>query len=125
MLDAEGITKITDLTEAQRMKTNQIEREAEKTIKKQNVEAREAILALERQQSEAEAVQQREVEIIRAREMAEIEKVQFEEHKRSEEAKIAADQEIGVQRENAQREKEVAAKNRERAIAVETERVEK
>jgi phosphate transport system substrate-binding protein len=41
------------------MKSNEIEREAQKTIKKQDVEAREAILALERQQCEAEARQAR------------------------------------------------------------------
>ena len=125
ILDSEGIRKITNLTEEQRKQTNLIKRDAEKTIKKQDVEAKEAILALEKVQSEAEAIQEREVEIIRAREKAEIEKVQFEEHKRSEEAKIAADQEIGVQRENAMRETEIAGKNRERAIAVEAERVEK
>ena len=50
ILDSEGIRKITNLTEEQRKKTNLIKREAEKTIKKQDVEAKEAILALEKQQ---------------------------------------------------------------------------
>ena len=48
ILDSEGIRKITNLTEEQRKKTNLIKREAEKTIKKQDVEAKEAILALEK-----------------------------------------------------------------------------
>lgn len=125
ILDSEGIRKITELTSVKKVAANQIQRDAEKTIKKQDVEAREAILALERQQEEAEAIQHRDVEVVRARESAEIEKVQFEENKRSQEARIQAEQELGIQRENAQREVEVAQKNRERAIAVENERVEK
>ena len=54
IMDAEGIKKITDLTAREHILSNDITREKEKTIKKQDVEAREAILALERQQVEAE-----------------------------------------------------------------------
>ena len=125
ILDAQGRKKIIDLTSEEQVKANLIQRDAEKTIKKQDVEAREAILALERQEEEAIAVQNRDVSIVQAREQAEVEKVQFEEHRRSEEAKIQADQELGIARENAQREIEVAEQNRLRAIAVEEERVTK
>lgn len=125
ILDSEGRKKIIDLTTQQRVKANEIQREGEKVIKKQDVEAREALLALERQQAEAEAKQAREIATTRAREQAEQAKVQFEEHKRAEEARLAAEQEIGIVRENAQREIEVAAKNREGAVAVEAERIEK
>jgi uncharacterized membrane protein YqiK len=125
ILDSEGRKKIIDLTTQQRVKANEIQREGEKVIKKQDVEAREALLALERQQAEAEAKQQREIATTRAREQAEQAKVQFEEHKRAEEARLSAEQEIGIVRENAQREVEVAAKNREGAVAVEVERIEK
>jgi uncharacterized membrane protein YqiK len=125
ILDSEGRKKIIDLTTQQRIKANEIEREGQKVIKKQDVEAREAILALERQQAEAEAKQQREIATVRAREQAEQARVQFEEHKRAEEARLGAEQEIGIVRENAQREVEVAAKNREGAVAVEAERIEK
>ena len=52
ILDAEGIKKITDLTAREAIQANDIEREKEKAITKQDVEAREAILALERQQVE-------------------------------------------------------------------------
>ena len=60
ILDADGIKKITDLTAKQQMLANDIRREKEKVITKQDVEAREAILELERQQKEAEAKQARE-----------------------------------------------------------------
>ncbi|TVR15178.1 MAG: hypothetical protein EA401_03195 [Planctomycetota bacterium] len=125
ILDAQGRRKIIDLTTVQKVAANDIEKEGQKSIKKQDVEAREAILALERQEADAEAKQQREVAVVAARERAEIEKVQFEERYRSEQASIEAEQKLGIDRENSQREVEVAAKNRERAIAVEEERVKK
>ncbi|TVR42226.1 MAG: flotillin family protein [Planctomycetota bacterium] len=125
ILDAQGRRKIIDLTTNQRVHANEIQREGEKALKKQDVEAREAILALERQEADAVAKQQREVAVVAARETAEIEKVQFEEKYRSDQANIEAEQKLGIDRENAQREVEVAAKNRERVIAVEEERVEK
>ena len=46
ILDAEGIKKITELTAAQNVKSNLIKRDEEKTIRKQDVEAREAILRI-------------------------------------------------------------------------------
>jgi uncharacterized membrane protein YqiK len=53
ILDAEGIKKITDLTAREHVLANNITREKEKTIKKQDVEAQETILELERQRVEA------------------------------------------------------------------------
>ncbi len=125
ILDSEGRKKIIDLTTQQRIKANEIQREGEKIIKKQDVETREVLLALERQQAEAEAKQRREIATTQARETAEQQKVQFEEHKRAEEARLSTEQELGILRENSQREVEVAAKNREGAVAVEGERIEK
>ncbi|MFW5828633.1 MAG: hypothetical protein ACOCXA_00080 [Planctomycetota bacterium] len=125
ILDAQGRRKIIELTADQRMQANEIERNAEKTIKKQDVEAREAILALERQQADAEAVQEREIANTRAREQAEMDRVTAEENHRAEDARIKAEQEIGIARQNSQREIEVAEQNRQRAVLVEKERVEK
>ena len=79
ILDAEGIKKITELTATQKIKANFIRREEEKTIKEQDVEAREAILEYERQLAEKEQRQRREIANITAREQAEIEKVNEEE----------------------------------------------
>ena len=55
ILDAEGIRKITELTAAQNVITNELERNEQLAITKKNVETREAMLALERQQADAEA----------------------------------------------------------------------
>jgi len=123
ILDAEGIKKITELTAIQNIKTNMFERDEELAIKKKNVEATEALLALERQQADAEARQEREIASIQAREEAETIKVQQEEHKKAEETVISVDRDLAIQRENQQREIEVAEQNRQRAVVIEVEKV--
>jgi flotillin len=125
VLDAEGIKKITELTAHEQVRANLIRREREKTITKQDVEAREAILALERQQREAEEKQKREIAEIEARQQAEAEIVAQQERQRSELARISTDEDIAVADENRLRAIIVAQKNKERTDAVETERVEK
>jgi flotillin len=125
VLDAEGIKKITDLTARESTLANQITREKEMTLKKQDVEAREAILALERQQVDAEEKQEREIAEITARQEAEAAVVKEQERQRSELARIGADEEIAIAEENRMRAVIVAAKSKERTDAVETERVER
>ncbi|MGE8295607.1 MAG: hypothetical protein ACN6PH_08685 [Pseudomonas sp.] len=123
ILDAEGIRKITELTAAQNVITNELERNEELAIKKKNVETREATLALERQQADAEARQKREIETIRAREEAETLKVREEERLKAEQARIQTQQELDIRAENHQREVEVAQQNRQRAVVIEIEKV--
>jgi flotillin len=123
ILDAQGIKKITELTAAQAKLSNHIQRDKEKVIKQQDVEAREAILELERQLSETEAKQKREVESVRAREQAETMKVQEEERQKAERARIAAQEEIDVATQNKDRQVLVAQRNKERTDVVEVERV--
>ncbi len=125
ILDADGIKKITDLTAKQAVLANDIEREKQKIIKKQDVEAKETILQLEKQQAEAEQTQAREIAEITARQTAEAMKVQQEERLKAEKARIMSDEEIAIAEENRQRQIIVAAKNKERTTAVETERVKK
>ncbi len=123
ILDAEGIKKITELTAAQNVRTNVLERDEELAIKKKNVETVEAMLELERQQSDAEAKQEREIATIRAREEAETKKVQEEERRKAEATTIQVEQDLQVQTENQKREIEVAEQNRQRAVAIEEEKV--
>ena len=125
ILDSEGIKKITELTVAQNIKSNLIRREEEKIIKKQNVEAREAILELERQLAEKEEKQKREIENIKSREGAEIQKVREEERLRAETVRISTEESLAIQEENKLRQIIIADKNKQRTFAVETERVEK
>jgi uncharacterized membrane protein YqiK len=92
ILDSEGIKKITELTAAQNVKSNLIMREEEKTIRKQDVEAREAILELDKQLAEKEEQQKREVANIKSREEASILKVAEEERLKSESARISTEE---------------------------------
>lgn len=125
ILDSEGIKKITELTAQQNMNANLIRREEEKVIKKQDVEAREAILELERQLSEKEERQKREIDNIKAREEAEILKVREEERLKAQTVRIQTEEQLAVQEENKLRQIIIAEKNKQRTDAVETERVEK
>lgn len=125
ILDSEGIKKITELTAAQNIKSNLIMREEEKTIRKQDVEAREAILELDKQLAEKEEQQKREVANIKSREEASILKVAEEERLKSESARISTEEKLQVAEENMQRQVIVAEKNKQRTEAVEAERVEK
>jgi uncharacterized membrane protein YqiK len=125
ILDSEGIKKITDLTAAQNIKANLIRREEEKVIKKQNVEAREVILELERQLAEKEEKQKREIDNVRAREEAEIRKVREEERLKAESVRISTEESLAIQEENKLRQIIIAEKNKQRTEAVEAERVAK
>jgi len=125
ILDAEGIKKITELTATQAKLANYIARDKEKVIKKQDVETQEAILELNRQLAEATEKQKREVASIKAREEAEAAKIQQENRLKSEQARIATEEEVAIAEENKNRQIIVAQKNKERTSAVETERVEK
>jgi len=125
ILDAEGIKKITDLTAQQAVLSNQITRDKEKTIVKQDVGAREAILELEKQLAEAEEKQKKEVLNIKSRQEADAKIVSQEERLKSETARIQSDEEIMVAEENKERQIIVAQKAKESTERVETERVEK
>ncbi|WP_244610002.1 flotillin family protein [Lampropedia puyangensis] len=123
ILDAEGIRKITELTAAQNVVTNELERNEEMAITKKNVETKEALLALQRQQADAEARQKREIATIQAREEAETKKVQEEERLKAENARIATQEQVDIREENRLREVEVAQQNRQRAVVIEVEKV--
>ncbi len=123
ILDARGIRKITEITANQAVFTNELRRDAEKNTRKKDVETREAILELDRQQADAEAKQAREIATVLAREQAETAKVQSEETKKAELARIKLEEEVSINEENKMRQVQVAGKNRERVVAVEQERV--
>lgn len=115
----------SELTAREHIISNDINREKEKTIRKQDVEAREAILELDKRQAEAEEKQRREIAEISARERAQSEKVREEERLKSETARIRTEEEIRIAEENRDRQILVAQRNKERTDAVEIERVER
>jgi uncharacterized membrane protein YqiK len=123
ILDAEGIKKIIALTSQQKIQANQIQRDQQKTIKKQDVEAQETILQLEKQLTENQEKQLREIASIRAREAAETEKVRQEERLKGEKARIITEEEVKVAEQNRDRQIIVAERSKQRTDAIETERV--
>ncbi|MFI6575622.1 SPFH domain-containing protein [Nocardiopsis sp. NPDC050513] len=125
ILDAQGISKITERTSREHKRTNEFENDRKKEIDRQNTETAETLAELEKRREEAAAKAKREIEIIRAREEAETARVQAEERLKAETANIRTSEALGVQHQNQQREIAVAEKNRERVIAIESERIEK
>ncbi len=125
ILDAEGIRKITEITTTHRVVTNELNREAEKKTKAKDVETTQAIFELDRQEKAAEYRATREMATTKAREEAATAMVEAEERLKSESARLTTEEQVGVRNENLQREVSVAAKNRERVVAVEEEKVTK
>jgi uncharacterized membrane protein YqiK len=123
ILDSEGIRRITEITAIQNIETNRLEKDESLSITKKNVETQEAMLALERQQIDAESKQKREVETVKAREQAETEKVQQEERGKAEEAKIETDEQLAIREQVKLRQVEVAEQGRARAVVIEKEKV--
>lgn len=125
ILDAEGIKKITELTSNEKIKENQFTRDREKTLKKQDVEAEETILELERQRVQAVEKQKREIAEIQSREQASADKVREQQRLESERVRIQTAEEIGIAEENKERQILVAQRNKERTDGVELERVQR
>jgi uncharacterized membrane protein YqiK len=125
ILDSQGIRKITEMTAQQNLLTNDLRQNERKEVTRQNLEADEAILELERRRADAEAKQRREIATVEARESAETKKVQAEETQRAEVARIKSEEEVQISTLNKQRQVEVADKDRERVVAIKSEQVER
>jgi flotillin len=123
IMDAEGIRRITELTAQQSVETNDLKRQEEIRIKRQDIDAKEKGLELDRQLADAQAKQTREISTVEAREEAETAKIVQEEFCKSEQARIATEQTVAVAEENKQREADIAQQNRFRAVAIEEEKV--
>ncbi|MCB9686463.1 MAG: hypothetical protein H6738_08830 [Alphaproteobacteria bacterium] len=125
VLDSQGIRKITQITAVQNIATNDLRQNEKKELTRQNLEADEAILELERRRADAEARQRREIETVKAREAAETAKIQAEERQRQELARIKADEEIEIGEINKARQLLTADKDKDRVLAIKTEQVER
>lgn len=138
VFDAQGKRKITEITAAAAVDRNNLERAAEQARKLKDVETRQRILELDRQQAEAEALQSTEIAKVQAEqqrasqeavisqqrqiELANIEKlkqVQTQEIARQQTIEIArAQQEQAVQTAAVERDKGVSLAERQKQIAV-------
>ncbi len=125
IMDADGIRKITEITVANNVMTNELRQKERMEMGSQNLNANEAILRFEQRQAEAEAKKAKEISIAQSREQNEAARVASDEQKKTLLVHHKNEEEALVANEAKLRGIAVAQKNREREIAVETERVEK
>ena len=124
-LDAEGIRAITMVTKVKEVETNRLRNDATMQIEKQNTETQEVVTKLEAQRKTIIAAREREALVAQAREQAEAQKEVAEQRLKMENARIKTDEELMINEQNKMRQVEVAGKNRERVVGIETERVTK
>lgn len=94
VFDAQGLRKITEITQSQNVERNRIERDAQRAIKEKDVNTRKEVLELERDQAEAEAAQATEVANVRAAKLREKEQYEIEQRKEVELAAVAKDESV-------------------------------
>ena len=125
IMDADGIRKITEITVAHNVKTNELRQRERMEMGSENLKSDEAIFNFEQRRAEAEAKKLKEIAIAQAREQNEAARVASEESKKTQIVHHKNEEESLIAEQAKHRGVAVAQKNREREIAVETERVEK
>jgi uncharacterized membrane protein YqiK len=125
IMDADGIRKITEITVAHNVQTNELRQKERMEMGSQNLTADEAIFRFEQRRAEAEAKKAKEIAVAQAREQNEAQRISLDEQKKTLLVHHKNEEEALVAEQAKQRGVAVAQKNREREIAVETERVEK
>ncbi len=116
VFDAQGKKKITEITAAAAVERNALERSAERSRKLKDVETRQQILELERQQAEAEAVQATEIAKVRADKEREAQEALITQQRQIELARIEKDKQTQTQEIARQQSIEVARAMQEQAV---------
>jgi uncharacterized membrane protein YqiK len=101
--DAEGLTKLTQETEARRKQRNDVEQDTEVQVRTKNLEAERLKLDITKQQEFATLTQQQEISNARANQVAEIAKIEAERHREAEEVRINAERLVKERRIEADR----------------------
>lgn len=125
ILDAQGIRKITEITAAQNVRTNELRQKERMDVGSQNLASDEAIFRYEQQRADAEAKKAKEIAMSQAREQNEALRVASEEHKKTAIVQHGNEAEVGKAEQDKERAVLIAEKAKEREVLVETERVEK
>jgi uncharacterized membrane protein YqiK len=116
VFDAQGKRKITEITAAAAVERNNLERSAERSRKLKDVETRQQILELERQQAEAEAGQATEIAKVRADRERESQEAVITQQRQIELAKIEKDKQTQTQEIARQQSIEVARAMQEQTV---------
>ena len=120
--DAEGLTRLTEQTEARRKQRNDVEQDTEVQVRAKNLDASRQKLTIEKDQEFASLGQKREIEVTRAEQAALIASQQAERNREAEAAKIEAEQQVSQRRIEAER--EIKAAEIEKNLAIQTREIE-
>ncbi|MBL8302391.1 MAG: flotillin family protein [Ideonella sp.] len=120
--DAEGLTRLTEQTEARRKQRNDVEQDTEVQVRSKNLEATRLKLTIEKDQEFASLAQKREIEVTRAEQSAVIASQQAERNREAEAAKIEAERQVGQKRIEAER--EIKAAEIEKNLVIQTREIE-
>jgi uncharacterized membrane protein YqiK len=120
--DAEGLTRLTEQTEARRKQRNDVEQDTEVQVRTKNLDASRQKLTIEKDQEFASLGQKREVEIARAEQAALIATQQAERTREAEAAKIEAERQVSQKKIEAER--EIRAAEIEKNLAIQTREIE-
>jgi flotillin len=116
VFDAQGKRTIAAITQEQATARNDLERAGEQARMKRDVETRQAMLALERQQAEAEAEQQAQIAVIRAQKTREAQEKEIEAQRAVEIANVSRAQAVEVAQRQQQQAVETAERKKAEAI---------
>jgi uncharacterized membrane protein YqiK len=120
--DAEGLTRLTEQTEARHKQRNDVEQDTEVQVRTKNLDATRQKLNIEKDQEFATLSQQREIEITRAEQVALIASQQAERTRQAEAAKIEAERQVSQKRIEADR--EIKSAEIEKNLVVQTREIE-
>jgi len=120
--DAEGLTRLTEQTEARRKQRNDVEQDTEVLVRAKNLEASRQKLDIEKDQEFASLTQKREIETARAEQAAQIASQQAERNREAETVKIEAERQVGQRRIEAER--EIKAAEIEKNLVIQTREIE-
>ncbi|MCU7374077.1 SPFH domain-containing protein [Paucibacter sp. O1-1] len=120
--DAEGLTRLTEQTEARRKQRNDVEQETEMQVRAKNLDAQRQKLTIEQEQEFATLAQQRQVETARAEQAAQIATQQAERSREAEAAKIEAERQVGQKKIEAER--EIKSAEIDKNLVVQTREIE-
>ncbi len=120
--DAEGLTRLTEQTEARRKQRNDVEQDTEVQVRAKNLDATRKKLEIEKDQEFATLSQKREVEVTRAEQAALIASQQAERNREAEAAKIEAERQVSQKRIEADR--EIKSAEIEKNLVIQTREIE-
>lgn len=120
--DAEGLTRLTEQTEARRKQRNDVEQDTEVQVRTKNLDATRQKLTIEKDQEFATLGQRREIETTRAEQAALTAMQQAERNREAEAAKIEAERQVSQKRIEAER--EIKAAELDKNLVLQTREIE-